>query len=79
MTINVQIDYKQIVSVIDQMRGDEKIKLAEYLDDITWKERFLSFLESKKDIPLSIDEITDEVEIVRKKRYENSHWYKYLD
>lgn len=73
MTINVQLDYKQILEIISQMKKDEKIKLAEYLNDITWKERFSSFLENKKNIPLTLDEITEEVEIVRKNRYENSH------
>lgn len=47
----------------------EKERLAEYLDNQTLKRRFIKFLESKEDIPVTPDDIAMEVEKVRQERY----------
>lgn len=69
MSINLQLSYDQIINLIDQLNMEEKERLAEYLDNQTIKRRFNKFLDSKKDIPVTPDEIAMEVEEVRQERY----------
>ncbi|MBA7530018.1 hypothetical protein ES705_22221 [subsurface metagenome] len=69
MSISLQLSYDQIKNLIDQLNMEEKERLAEYLDDQTLKRRFNKFLDSKKDIPVTPDEIAIEVEEVRQERY----------
>ena len=69
MSISLQLSYDQIKNLIDQLNMEEKERLAEYLDTQTLKRRFNKFLDSKKDIPVTPDEIAMEVEKVRQERY----------
>ena len=68
-TVTIKLDYTQVKELVDQLNKEDTMKLAEYLDEKTVKERFSTFLERKKDIPISFEEITEEVEAVRKERY----------
>lgn len=69
MSVNLQLNYDQIKNLIDQLNMKEKERLAEYLDNQTLKRRFIKFLESKEDIPVTPDDIAMEVEKVRQERY----------
>ena len=69
MSISLQLSYDQIKNLIDQLNMEEKERLAEYLDNQTLKRRFNKFVDSKKDIPVTQDEIAMEVEEVRQERY----------
>ena len=68
-SVTIKLNYTQVKELVDQLDKEDTIKLAEYLDEKTVKERFSAFLERKKGIPISFKEITEEVEIVRKERY----------
>jgi hypothetical protein len=65
----IKVGIEQIKELINQFNNEEKEELARYLDKITMKDRFEKFLSSKKDIPLTYEEITEEVEKVRSQRY----------
>jgi len=69
MRNTIKINTNQIKTLINKLSTKEKLDLARYLDNLTLKERWKNFLSSKKDIPVSFEEITKEVEKVRTKRY----------
>ena len=69
MTATIKMDVNQVKGLISQISVKEKEDLARYLDSLTLKKRFKRLLSAKKDIPISYDEITKEVEKVRAARY----------
>ena len=69
MAVNLQINFDQLKALIAQLDFDEKAKLAEYLDEQTLFSEWRKIKEKSKDIPLTFEEITAEVEAVRKERY----------
>ena len=58
---------------MEQLSLEEKEELARYLDDKTLLVEFRRFREEMKDIPLTEEEITQEVEEVREARYRSGH------
>lgn len=68
--INIEIKKSQFLKILKQL--DEKDKLAIFyeLRNSLFLKRFNKLLESTKTDELSLDEITSEVESVRKNRYE---------
>ena len=69
MPATIKMDVDQVKSLISQFSNKEKEDLARYLDGLTLKKRFKKLLSSKKDISISYEEITKEVEKVRTARY----------
>jgi hypothetical protein len=69
MPATIKMDVNQVKGLISQFSVKEKEDLARYLDSLTLKKRFKRLLSAKKDIPVSYDEITKEVEKVRAARY----------
>jgi hypothetical protein len=69
MPATIKMDVNQVKGLISQFSVKEKEDLARYLDSLTLKKRFKRLLSAKKDIPISYDEITKEVEKVRAARY----------
>ncbi|MBI4650342.1 hypothetical protein HY745_03460 [Candidatus Desantisbacteria bacterium] len=69
MGATLELDIKQVKKLINQFGNSEKEELSKYLDKITLKTRFEKFLLKKKNIPISYEKITEEVEKVRGKRY----------
>ena len=69
MTATIKMDVNQVKGLISQFSVKEKEDLARYLDSLTLKKRFKRLLSAKKDIPISYEEITKEVEKVRAARY----------
>jgi len=65
----IKMDINQIKDLIYEMDIEEKKELARYLDGLTLEKRFADFINKKKNIPLTIEDITKEVEQERKKRY----------
>ncbi|MGA1846343.1 hypothetical protein [Deferribacter abyssi] len=65
----IKIDINQIKDLICQLSAEERKELAKYLDDLTLEKRFMDFINKKKNIPLTIEDITEEVEKEREKRY----------
>lgn len=69
MPATIKMDIEQVKGLISQFSIKEKEDLARYLDSLTLKKRFKRLLSAKKDIPISYEEITREVEKVRAARY----------
>ena len=69
MPATIKMDIEQVKGLISQFSSKEKEDLARYLDSLTLKKRFKRLLSAKKDISISYEEITKEVEKVRAARY----------
>jgi len=69
MPATLKMDLNQVKGLISQFSSKEKEDLARYLDSLTLKKRFKKLISEKKDIPVSFEEITKEVEKVRAARY----------
>ncbi len=69
MPATIKVDLNQIKGLIAQITNEEKEELSRYLDNLILRKRFKKFLSRKKNVPLSIKEITEEVEKVRAERY----------
>ena len=69
MPATIKMDIEQVKGLISQFSIKEKETLARYLDSLTLKYRFKKLLSAKKDITISYEEITKEVEKVRAARY----------
>jgi hypothetical protein len=69
MPATLKLDISQIKELIQQLDIEEKKDLSKYLDKLTLKTRLKDFINSKRDIPLTIEEITAEVEKEREERY----------
>jgi aromatic ring hydroxylase len=68
-TLNINIDFKQLLNIIGQCDITQKIKIAEALEKETYAVRFKQLLSELSKNDLTLDEITKEVETVRSKRY----------
>lgn len=69
MPATIKMDVDQVKGLISQFSIKEKEDLARYLDGLKLKKRFKRLIAAKKDIPISYDAITKEVENVRAARY----------
>jgi len=69
MPATIKLNIDQVKELIDQFDEREREEIAKYLDRITLKDRYEKFLSRKKDVPLTYEEITEEVEKVRSQRY----------
>ncbi len=69
MSLTSNIDKDQIKNLIQKLNDNEKIDISKYLDKLIFEKRIKIFIAKKKGIPLSIEEITEEVEKEREKRY----------
>jgi len=65
MPATIKVDLNQIKGLISQITNEEKEDLSRYLDSLILRKRYKKFLSRKKNIPLSLKDITDEVEKVR--------------
>ena len=68
-TYNVQLDKKQVLTLIRQLDEKDKISALKELKKSVFLKRFEDLLESLRANDLTFEEITKEVEIVRQKRY----------
>jgi hypothetical protein len=69
-TINIEINKNQLFRIFDHLDENEKFEIFNRLKKSLFLKRFNSLLESTKTDELSLEEITNEVESVRKHRYE---------
>lgn len=69
MPATINFNLEQIKSLILQFSPEEKIELSKYMDKLTLKNRFEKFFDSFKEIPLSFEDITTEVDIIREERH----------
>ena len=69
-TINIELDKRQFLKIINKLDDNDKLELFNELKKKLFLKRFNKLLESSQTDELSMDDITKEVESVRKKRYE---------
>ena len=69
-SINIELDKNQFFKIINQLDYDDKLELFNELKKSLFLKRFNKLLKSTQTNELSIEEITQEVESVRKQRYE---------
>jgi len=68
--INIELDKSQFLKIINQLDYNDKLELFNELKKSLFLKRFNKLLKSTQTDELTLDEITKEVESVRKKRYE---------
>jgi len=68
--INIEIDKSQFLKMINQLDDNDKLDLFNELKKSLFLKRFNKLLKSTRTDELTMDEITKEVEFVRKQRYE---------
>ncbi len=69
MSIALQLDFTQLKSLVSQCDPQEKLELVRQLENETFATRLSRFREKMSKADLSLDDITAEVEEVRKQRY----------
>ncbi len=69
MPATINFNLEQIKSLILQFSPEEKIELSKYMDKLTLKNRFEKFFDSFKEIHLSFEDITTEVDTIREERH----------
>ena len=68
--INIELDKSQFLKIINQLDDNDKFELFNELKKSLFLKRFNKLLKSTRTDELTMDEITKEVESVRKQRYE---------
>ncbi|MCK9414437.1 MAG: hypothetical protein M0Q53_19200 [Prolixibacteraceae bacterium] len=68
--INIELDKSQFLKIIKQLDDKDKLELFNELKKSLFLKRFNRLLKSTRTDELTLDEITKEVESVRKQRYE---------
>ena len=68
--INIELDKSQFFKIINQLDDNDKFELFNELKKSLFLKRFNKLLKSTRTDELTMDEITEEVESVRKQRYE---------
>ncbi|MBQ3190277.1 MAG: hypothetical protein IJA95_12195 [Bacteroidaceae bacterium] len=69
-SLNIRLNYSQILELARQLSDEDKLQLNRELAAEVRKIELQSLLRVFKNDEISLDEITSEVELVRKARYE---------
>lgn len=68
--VQIEIDKSQVFKIIDQLDENDRFEIYSELKKSLFIKRFNNLLKTTQKDDLSMDEITKEVESVRKRRYE---------
>jgi len=69
-TISIELEKSQFIRILNELDDTDKLEIFNELKKSLFLKRFNKLLESSKTSELTMDEITKEVESVRKQRYE---------
>jgi len=69
-TVNIELDKNQFIRIIKKLDDKDKLEIFNELKKSLFLKRFNNLLKSTRTDELTMDEITNEVEAVRKNRYE---------
>jgi len=69
-TINIELDKNQFIRIINSLDDKDKLEIFNELKKSLFLKRFNKLLKETKTDELTLEEITKEVESVRKNRYE---------
>ncbi|MEI8202863.1 MAG: hypothetical protein WCH34_07625 [Bacteroidota bacterium] len=72
-TVNIKLDFDQLLSIVEQCSSSQKLAIVKALEKDTYKARFKQLLSELKKNDLSSEDVLNEVEIVRQKRYEQGN------
>lgn len=70
-TVQIELNKKQFIKIIKELDEKDRFQLYNELKKSLFLKRFNNLLKSTKTDDLTFDEITKEVESVRKERFEN--------
>lgn len=70
-TVSIEVDKNQFLRIINQLDDNAKLEIYNELKKSLFLKRFNNLLKSTKTNVLSLEDITNEVESVRKSRYEH--------
>jgi hypothetical protein len=70
-TINIELNKNQFIKILNKLDDNDKLEIFNELKKSLFLKRFNKLLTSTKTNELTLDEITNEVESVRSKRYKN--------
>jgi hypothetical protein len=68
--VQLDLDFNQIKQLVDQLGSEERKTLTEYLEKKELASEIREFRKRNRNIPITLEEITEEVETVRKERFE---------
>lgn len=68
--VNIELNKNQFLKIINQLDDNDKFELYNELKKSLYLKRFNRLLKSTKTDELTMEDITNEVESVRKQRYE---------
>ena len=68
--VSIELDKSQFFKIINQLDDNDKFELYNELKKSLFLKRFNKLLKTTRTDELTMDEITNEVESVRKQRYE---------
>ncbi len=68
--INIELDKSQFLKIINQLDYNDKLELFNELKKSLFLKRFNKLLNSAQTDELTMEDITNEVETIRKQRYE---------
>jgi len=71
--INVKFEFNQLLMMVKQCNQNQKLMIFEELEKETFKQRFKKLMSELKNNDFTAEDITKEVELVRKKRYSKKH------
>lgn len=69
-TVNIELDKNQFIRIIKSLDDNDKLEIFKELKKSLFLKRFNKLLNSTKTDELTFEDITKEVESVRKNRYE---------
>ena len=69
-TVNIELDKNQFIRIINSLDDNDKLEIFNELKKSLFLKRFNKLLISTKTNELTLEDITKEVESVRKNRYE---------
>jgi hypothetical protein len=69
-TVNIELDKNQFIKIINSLDYQDKLEIFNELKKSLFLKRFNNLLKSAKTDELTFEDITKEVESVRKSRYE---------
>lgn len=71
-TVNIELDKNQFIRIINNLDDKDKLEILNELKKSLFLKRFNKLLKSTKNDELTLEEITKEVESIRKNRYEKN-------
>ncbi|XOV93105.1 MAG: type II toxin-antitoxin system VapB15 family antitoxin [Bacteroidota bacterium] len=70
MEANIKLSFPQLLELVNKLPGEQKIRLSKELEKETIQSKLTELLTSFRTDDLTMNQITEEVEKVRQKRYD---------